>query len=217
MKSGAQSRAPWNLSTAVAVFVLHVLLVSLVAAALSPPNPPWQVGIVSSVSLASLSLAVVVLETNRPSIRTVAHHLRALRRPSLWYAIAPISGVVIALVLFLARSTAVVSARPLGGPGPSTLDVLWLVILDPTASEIYFRGLLQLSLNDFLGNRLGLALTALAFAAAHLPGGRTDIAHFSAILALGLILGITMERQDLGACFLGHASYNATQMFIQSL
>jgi len=87
---------------------------------------------------------------------------------------------------------------------------LLAVVVAPLVEELLFRSFLQPLLVQNLGDRGGVAVTALLFAAAH-----ANLASFFPIFALGLVLGTTMLRtQRLAAPFVVHAVHNGLTLML---
>jgi membrane protease YdiL (CAAX protease family) len=82
------------------------------------------------------------------------------------------------------------------------------IALVPLCEEIFFRAFLQPLLVQNLGDRGGIALTAVLFAAVH-----RSLFAFLPILALALVLGLVMLRtQRLVAAWSIHALHNGLQI-----
>ncbi len=94
-------------------------------------------------------------------------------------------------------------ARDLAGPELAAFAVL-AVVVAPAIEELLFRAFLQPLLVQNLGDRGGVVVTALVFAAAH-----ASLGAFAPIFALGLLLGALMLRtQRVIAPFAAHALHN---------
>lgn len=90
------------------------------------------------------------------------------------------------------------------------LFALLAVVVAPLVEEVLFRAFLQPLLVQNLGDRGGVAVTALLFAAAH-----ANLASFLPIFALGIVLGATMLRtQRLAAPFVVHAVHNGLTLLL---
>lgn len=84
------------------------------------------------------------------------------------------------------------------------------VVVAPLIEELLFRSFLQPLLVQNLGDRGGVLVTALLFAAAH-----ANLASFFPIFALGIVLGATMLRtQRLAAPVVVHAVHNGLTLLL---
>lgn len=95
------------------------------------------------------------------------------------------------------------------------LAALYLLLLQPLAEGLVFRGLLQPALQARSGRRLALLLTALAWVVFHLlaysgaDGGAGSGAYVATRLAGGLLLGIMRARNTSArASIVAHAGLN---------
>ncbi len=102
-------------------------------------------------------------------------------------------------------------ATPVGWP----LAALYLLLLQPLAEGLVFRGLLQPALQARASRRAALLLTALAWALFHLlaytgaPGSADPATLFLSRLALGLLLGILRARNvSARASIVAHTGIN---------
>lgn len=87
--------------------------------------------------------------------------------------------------------------------GALALAVVLAIVVQPFLEELLFRGFLQPLLVQNLGDRGGIVLASIAFAALH--GGSA----FLPIFGLSLLLGAVMLRtQRLSGCFAVHALHN---------
>jgi membrane protease YdiL (CAAX protease family) len=92
----------------------------------------------------------------------------------------------------------------------TALAAVAIVCIAPIVEERFFRGWLQLTLEDALGGRKAWApiLTGLAFAAAH------PSYSFLPVLVLGVLNGLVMLRfRSLSACIVAHAVHNAFALY----
>ncbi|MCP5111229.1 MAG: CPBP family intramembrane metalloprotease [bacterium] len=87
--------------------------------------------------------------------------------------------------------------------------ILWVVAL---AEELFFRGMLQRWLVDWLGSKTGLVLTSLAFGAVHLPFREFPNWEFATLAALaGLFYGRAfLQGNGIRAGMVTHALVVAT-------
>jgi membrane protease YdiL (CAAX protease family) len=94
--------------------------------------------------------------------------------------------------------------------GPALVGALAVaVVLQPLLEELVFRAFLQPLLVQNLGDRGGVVVTSLVFAAAH--GGSA----FLPIFGLSLVLGMVMLRtQRLSAVWLVHALHNGVVLLL---
>ncbi len=98
-------------------------------------------------------------------------------------------------------------ARELSGVDFGVFALL-AVLVAPAIEEFLFRAFLQPLLVQNLGDRGGVLVTALAFAAAH-----ASVGAFAPIFGLGLLFGALMLRtQRLIAPFVAHALHNALML-----
>jgi membrane protease YdiL (CAAX protease family) len=87
--------------------------------------------------------------------------------------------------------------------------ILFLVIGAPIVEELFFRGLLLRSLSRWLGPVAGIAISALAFGAAH-----GELLQLPALVAFGLILGVLAHRTGrLGPGIVAHMAFNAVTVY----
>ncbi len=102
----------------------------------------------------------------------------------------------------LARFEEALAGLPLSQIG---FPLLALAFGSACGEELFFRGLLQRGLAPQLGRAFAIALTALAFGAAH-----GDLAHAAAAALLGLYLGVLADASDsIRAAILAHVANNA--------
>lgn len=101
------------------------------------------------------------------------------------------------------EQTLATQARELSGPQLALFAIL-AVVVAPLIEELIFRAFLQPLLVQNLGDRGGVVVAALVFAAAH-----ASLGAFLPVFALGVILGALMLRtQRLIAPWTAHALHN---------
>ncbi len=84
------------------------------------------------------------------------------------------------------------------------------VLVIPLLEELFFRAFLQPLLVQNLGDRGGVAVTAVLFAAVH-----GNLFAFLPIFVLALAMGMVMLRtQRLVACYVVHALHNGLMLFL---
>jgi membrane protease YdiL (CAAX protease family) len=87
---------------------------------------------------------------------------------------------------------------------------VFAVAVVPFLEEVLFRGFLQPLLVQNLGDRGGVVVTAVVFAASHL-----NVFAFVPLLAIALVLGAVMLRtQRIAASWLVHASHNGVMILL---
>ncbi len=84
------------------------------------------------------------------------------------------------------------------------------VIVAPLAEELMFRGVLLSALIPRLGVRTAAVVTALAFAALHMPGLHWQWFALPQLVVLGLVLAwLRLHCRSLWPAILAHATHNA--------
>lgn len=105
-------------------------------------------------------------------------------------------------------------ANPLDG----YLLAIIAVTLGPLVEELFFRGFLYPVLARRWGVTWGILLTALPFAAMHLPQYGYAWGALLVILIVGIVCGaVRAVTKSVGASFLVHVGYNGTQMLLALL
>jgi membrane protease YdiL (CAAX protease family) len=100
-------------------------------------------------------------------------------------------------------------------PRDAYLLSLMAVTLGPLMEELFFHGFLYPVLVRRMGVLWGIFLSALAFGSIHLPQYGWAWAAGLVIFLVGVVCGIARAAaKSVGASFLVHAGYNATQMVI---
>lgn len=168
--------------------------------------------ITSGMPIVALGLAILLLRGRASSRRSLIGTL-----PGVGSAVR-LGTMTGALCLLLPLMLVQATAR-LGLPIDTIGDVriagprelLWLAVLvvlcAPLVEEYAFRLRFLDAARKAVGPDFALMLSAVAFAAFHLPG---TIATFSMYWALGIVLGVLWLRsRSLLACFTAHATYNA--------
>ncbi len=106
------------------------------------------------------------------------------------------------------------------------LLVLAVVIVAPTAEELFFRGFSLVAWWRDRGGRTALIRSALFFAIVHIANVTGDSARegvllalitFMTVLPLGFLLGWLFQRRGIVAAVLGHAASNATALVLFGL
>lgn len=100
-------------------------------------------------------------------------------------------------------------------PRDAYLLAVIAVTLGPLVEELFFRGFLYPVLARRWGVAWGVFLTALPFAAMHLPQYGWAWGAMLIILIVGIVCGLVRAvTKSVGASFLVHAGYNGAQMVI---
>jgi membrane protease YdiL (CAAX protease family) len=100
-------------------------------------------------------------------------------------------------------------------PRDAYLLAIIAVSLGPLVEELFFRGFLYPVLARRWGVAWGIFLTALPFAAMHMPQYGYAWSALLVILIVGIVCGIVRAvTHSVGASFLVHVGYNGTQMLI---
>ena len=211
---------PWSLARALLAIVslLAALALGALPALLLTNGAPWA-------ALAGWSAgAALVLLALRARYRRHGASLPLEPGPTP-VALALLTGVAAALfldTLTLASGGGGLATPELAGlaaapPGPVAwlAAALYLLLLQPLAEGLVFRGLLQPALQARGSRRLALLLTALAWALFHLlaysgaPAGADPAALLVSRLALGLLLGILRARNaSARAAIAAHVGIN---------
>jgi len=129
-----------------------------------------------------------------------------------WRAIALGTGVgAVAVALGAAWMAGVATAA--GPVAPSGLGLLatgtGLIAVQAVAEELMFRGLLQPILIRAWNAGIGIAITALGFAAVHLVGGWRDPVSLVNVCLAGVWFGVLAWRtKGVAAPMLAHFGYN---------
>jgi len=152
---------------------------------------------------------------------------------TLWAALAGVTvGVGVGIRLFAGLLREILAPnQPVAGhsittqPAPDPLAVLGIalavVVLGPLAEEVVFRGLLQRLLARRVGLGVAIGLTAVVFAAFHIPnyGGRQPLARLAiplSVLTLDAILwgALYAGSGTLTVPWLAHAGSNAVALVL---
>ncbi|MCE2488911.1 MAG: CPBP family intramembrane metalloprotease [Anaerolineae bacterium] len=216
----ARPVAPWSLPRALLAtlsLLAALALGALLALLLTDGAPPaalagWSAG------------AALVLLALRARFRRSAAAL-PLQPGGTPVALALLTGVAAALFL----DTLALAPGGSGLPTPELaalvirpatpvawpLAALYLLLLQPLAEGLVFRGLLQPALQARASRRAALLLTALAWALFHLlaytgaPGSADPATLYLSRLALGLLLGILRARNvSARASIVAHTGIN---------
>jgi len=100
-------------------------------------------------------------------------------------------------------------------PRDAYLLAIIAVSLGPLVEELFFRGFLYPVLARRWGVAWGVFLSALPFAALHLPQYGWAWGAMLVILIVGIVCGLVRAvTKSVGASFLVHVGYNGTQMVI---
>ena len=103
-------------------------------------------------------------------------------------------------------------------PRDAYLLAIIAVTLGPLVEELFFRGFLYPVLTRRWGVAWGIFLTALPFAAMHMPQYGYAWGALLVILIVGIICGaVRAVTKSVGASFLVHVGYNGTQMLLAVL
>jgi membrane protease YdiL (CAAX protease family) len=95
------------------------------------------------------------------------------------------------------------------GPMGKVLIVLSAVVLAPLTEELFFRGLLQSLLRNFMSPWAAIVISSVLFALMHLSAIRSVLP----LLLLSLVLGFAYERHGrLSTPILIHALFNAVML-----
>lgn len=100
-------------------------------------------------------------------------------------------------------------------PRDAYLLAIIAVTLGPLVEELFFRGFLYPVLARRWGVAWGISLTALPFAAMHMPQYGYAWGALLVIFIVGVVCGLVRAvTKSVGASFLVHVGYNGTQMLI---
>lgn len=95
------------------------------------------------------------------------------------------------------------------GGGLLVLAVL-VVVVAPFVEELFFRGLLQRTLGQWMPPLAAVAVSAVVFGVTHLQP-----VQLLGLIAFGIVLGILAERAGrLGPSIVAHMSFNAASVFV---
>ncbi len=217
--------ARWRFSHVFAVVVLSVAVTALTGMALFElPRPPSellvaQIATSAGLIAAALAIAALAARLDPAGVRCLGleagGQLRAVAAGVGAYLIC-LPALIGAMILWpwlyealggtFERQEIVGELVELGGWRLWSLLAL-AVVLQPFLEELFFRAFLQPLLVQNLGDRGGVALTSVLFAALH--GGSA----FLPILGLSLLLGALMLRgQRLSAVVALHALHNGAMV-----
>ena len=105
-----------------------------------------------------------------------------------------------------------------GNPRDAYLLAIIAVTLGPLVEELFFRGFFYPVLARRWGVAWGVFLTALPFAAMHMPQYGYAWGALLVILIVGIVCGVVRAvTKSVGASFLVHVGYNGTQMLLAVL
>ena len=103
------------------------------------------------------------------------------------------------------------AAKQLGAEGRGigfVVFALCVAVGAPVAEELFFRGLLQRSLQRWLPGLSGIIVAATLFGLAHV--GSTELAALPALIVFGIVLGLLYDRTGrLGPGIVAHMAFNA--------
>ena len=106
-------------------------------------------------------------------------------------------------------------ARLFDRPRDAYLLLILAVAIAPLMEELFFRGFLYPVLARRMGAPWGIVLTALPFGLLHLQQYGWAWSAGLVIFLVGVVCGVVRATtRSVGASFLVHAAYNATQMLI---
>lgn len=105
-------------------------------------------------------------------------------------------------------------ARELTGLAETPVDVVLLVVMTvvmaPVVEEVFFRGLLQGALRDWIGRVLAVAVASVVFGITHF-----QLVQFPALVLVGLVNGLLVLRTGrLGPALWSHASFNVVTVAV---
>ena len=88
--------------------------------------------------------------------------------------------------------------------------VVMTVVMAPLTEEVFFRGLVQGALRDWLGPIRALAIASALFAATHF-----QLVQFPALVVVGLVHGLmVLGTKRLGPALWSHVGFNAITVFV---
>ena len=97
-----------------------------------------------------------------------------------------------------------------GTPFDVVALVVMTVILAPLTEEVFFRGLVQGALRDWLGPIRALVIASALFAATHF-----QLVQFPALVVVGLVHGLmVLGTKRLGPALWSHVGFNAITVFV---
>jgi len=100
-------------------------------------------------------------------------------------------------------------------PREAYLTAILAVTIGPFIEELFFRGFFYPVIARRWGAAWGIFLTALPFAAMHMPQYGYAWGALLVILTVGIVCGIVRAvTHSVGSSFLVHVGYNGTQMLI---
>lgn len=213
MRAGLEDETPYWSYADIGVFclvlaVLAPLLHLLAYLHLLPRSELGNPGLgLQFAVIVSLMLALYLVLKLR-HLRPVLRPLGWLWPPTAYVILAPLSGVLLAVLVavylrFHGQSTPTMP--------PVEMVVLGLVF-GPLLEESFFRGCLLPVLACSLGKSLAVILTALLFALFHSPANLT---HWASFGVTGVAYGwIRVTSRSTTAPTLAHATYNLVLFFL---
>lgn len=182
-------------------FVLHPALVSALAFDVSAASATRRLGVFAAVMG---SYWVFVRWYERRPVR----ELRVEWRWILGGAFAGSLSIAAPLALLYASGHyQVTSVRGLGGVG----DVLFVILVAAVIEEVTFRGLLFRILEERMGTRVALAVSAVVFSVAHYANDGFTATTLIAVVLTGLMWsGVYVVSRSLWVAAAHHCCWNAT-------
>ncbi len=202
--------------------VVASLLLGLVLAPLGVPLDDVAVGLVLSV--VGLAIGFVVTAVVYLNYRGLPLSSLRLRIPTLRDCGWVVAGAAVLLGIALVLGV-LVELLPLSEPSEHQVfeiaeerpEILLLMVpmsllfVGP-GEEVLFRGVIQTRLVEFYGDAMGIVVTSIVFAAAHLPAyaGEGVGISIAILFSLSIVIGWLYERTDnLVVPALVHGIYNA--------
>ena len=182
-------------------FVLHPALVSALALDVWAASATRRLGVFAAVI--GSYWAFVRWYERRP--------VRELRVEWRWILAGAVAGSLsiaapIAL-LYASGHYQVTSVRGLGGVG----DVLLVILVAAVIEEVLFRGLLFRILEERVGTRVALAVSAVVFSVAHYANNGFTLTTLIAVVLAGLMWsGVYVVSRSLWVASAHHCCWNAT-------
>lgn len=147
--------------------------------------------------------------------------LKVTRRLTTWWAsvanrvslkdafVGASCGLIGSLIIAVAGAN---KATVFSDSGFTLVAVMQSVLLAPLIEEIIFRGYVLWSVKRGFGTNVGVAISTLLFALAHLPNGGGTVLAAS---GLGVVLAwLALSTRSLIPGMLAHAVFNMTQFLV---
>ncbi|WP_166874672.1 CPBP family intramembrane glutamic endopeptidase [Salinibacterium sp. ZJ450] len=213
----SRQRARWGLPDAAAGLLLAAALLLLMPTL--PLVEPWATPLSYAAVWLPL-LGAVLLAVHARGSGSLALDL-GLRITALDVLIGLVVGLGLRTAAFVIDWIAYGKVTT-GAPtlGPVVYDGWWLfavliapILIAPVVEELFFRGLLQRSLNR-LATPVAVTVSAVCFALLHSVTGYSIPAALTTFL-VGLALGaLAAGTNRLGAAIVAHATFNAAGVFL---